>query len=56
MNRFDYDTNEWTITGVCSGAALYGHDGSLWAKSGDEAELTTYDHPLEGMDGSITNV
>lgn len=56
MNRFDYDTNEYAITGVCSGAALYGHDGSLWAKAGEENDLTTYDHPLEQMDGSTQNV
>jgi len=36
LNRFDYDTNDWAITGVCSGAAIYGHDGSLWANAGEE--------------------
>ena len=57
MNRFDYDSNEYTITGVCSGAALYGHDGSLWANAGEEGgNLTTYQHPLEQMDGSIENI
>ena len=56
MNRFDYDTNDWAITNVCSGAALYGHDGSMWASSGTIAALTTYEHPLEQIDGSSQNV
>ena len=57
MNRFDYDSNEYTITGICSGAALYGHDGSLWANAGEEGgNLTTYQHPLEQMDGSTENI
>lgn len=57
LNRFDYDTNDWAITGVCSGAAIYGHDGSLWANAGEEGgNLTTYEHPLEQMDGSTQNV
>ena len=56
MNRFDYDTNEWKITGVCSGAALYGHDGAIWAQSGEMDALTSYDHPLQQMDGSTENV
>ncbi len=57
VNRFDYDTNDWAITGVCSGAALYGHDGTLWASAGEEgSNLTTYQHPLENLDGSVKNV
>ena len=57
VNRFDYETNDWAITNVCSGAAIYGQDGTLWANSGTEGgDLTTYQHPLEGMGGDITNV
>ena len=57
MNMFDYESNEYTILGVCSGAALYGHDGSLWASAGEEGgNLTTYQHPLEQMDGSVQNI
>ena len=57
MNRFDYETNDYSVNGVCSGAALYGHDGSLWASAGEEgSNLTSYDHPLEQMDGSTENV
>lgn len=56
MNRFDYDTNDWSITAVCSGAAIYGHDGTQWALAGTFPGLTTYDHPLEQMDGSTQNV
>jgi hypothetical protein len=57
LNRFDYDTNDWSIMNVCSGAAIYGHDGALWASAGDEgSNLTTYDHPLEELDGSVRNI
>ena len=52
MNRFDYDTNEYVINAVCSGAGIYGHDGSMWAHAGDFAGLTSYNFPLEQMDGS----
>lgn len=57
LNRFNYETNDWEITGVCSGAAIYGHDGSLWASSGEEGgNLAVKNHPLEQMDGSTQNV
>ena len=57
LNRFDYDTNDWSIMNVCSGAALYGHDGTLWASAGEEgSNLTTYQHPLDDLDGSVRNV
>ena len=57
VNRFDYDTNDWAITNVCNGGAIYGQDGTLWAVSGNEGgDLSTYQHPLEGMDGSVNNV
>merc|ERR1712146_700795 len=38
------------------GAAIYGHDGTMWASSGECPALTTYQHPLEQMDGSTSNV
>jgi len=47
MNRFDYETNDWSINKVASGAAIYGHDGSKWASAGTIADLTTYQHPME---------
>ena len=56
MNRFDYDTNDWAINNVCSGAGIYGQDGSMWAHAGEFAGLTTYQHPLEQMDGSTQPV
>ena len=57
LNKFDYETNDWAITNVNSGAALYGHDGTLWASAGTEgSNLSTYQHPMEGLDGSMTNV
>ena len=56
MHKFDYDTNDWAITNVGVGAALYGQDGTMWACSGEAPALTTYQHPLEQMDGSTQNV
>lgn len=55
-NRFDYETNDWSINNVCSSSALYGHDGTQWAKSGDGDDLQSYSHPQEQMDGSVTNL
>lgn len=52
-NRFDYDTNDWAVNNVCSGAGIYGQDGSVWGVSADMPELKTYTHDLEDMDGSI---
>merc|ERR1719464_2074482 len=50
VNRFDYDVNDWSITNVCTGAGIYGQDGTLWASSGSEGgDLTTYNFTLEGM-------
>ena len=34
LSKFDEVTGEFTITNICSGAAIYGHDGSLWASAG----------------------
>jgi hypothetical protein len=57
VNRFDYDANDWSITGVCNGAAIYSQDGTLWAMSGNEGDgLADYAHPLEQMDGSVQEV
>merc|ERR1712037_355569 len=53
-NRFNYDTNDWEITNVCSGAVIYGTDGSEWGKVGEGGPLTTYDFVLEGMGASET--
>ena len=52
----DYSTNSYSVTNVCTEAAIYGHDGSAWAWSPGFPELKTYDFPLEAMDGSVTNV
>ena len=52
----DYNTNSYSAENVCSAAAIYGLDGSAWAWSPTFPELTTYEFPLEGMDGSIKNV
>ena len=53
-NRFNYDTNDWEITNVCSGAVIYGTDGSEWGNVGEGGPLTTYDFVLEGMGASET--
>ena len=37
INKFDYDTNEWTKMNVCSGAIICDHTGSIWAQSGTAA-------------------
>ena len=57
MHKFDYDTNDWAINNVANGAAIYGQDGTLWAAEGNEGgDLAEYQHPLEGMDGSVQQV
>ena len=52
----DYNTNSYVAENVCTVAAIYGQDGSAWAWSPTFPELTTYEFPLEGMDGSVKNV
>ena len=52
----DYNTNAFTVTGMCQEAAIYGLDGSAWAWSPGFPELKSYTFPMEGLDGSITNV
>ena len=52
----DYNTNSYSAENVCSAAAIYGLDGSAWAWSPTFPELSTYEFPLEGMDGSVKNV
>lgn len=53
LGRFDYEQNTFVINNVCSGAAIYGHDGTLWASAGSEGNnLSSYGHPVEQADGS----
>ena len=56
INKMDYNTNTYSIEGACTEAAIYGNDGSAWAWSPGFPELKIYQFPMEGMDGSITNV
>ena len=56
VNKMDYNTNSYSAENVCAAAAIYGLDGSAWAWSPTFPELTTYEFPLEGMDGSVKNV
>ena len=54
---FDYDTNQYVVTNVCTGAAIYGHDGSLWGKAGGEdINVTDYEMDREQDDGSMKKV
>ena len=36
----DYNTNAFTVTGMCQEAAIYGLDGSVWAWSPGFPELS----------------
>lgn len=57
MHRFNYDTNEWTTTNVCSAAGIYGHDGTLWASSPAGSDLiSSYPHEIEQEDGTVQTV
>ena len=56
VHKMDYNTNSYSAENVCTAAAIYGLDGSAWAWSPTFPELTTYEFPLEGMDGSVKNV
>ena len=56
IHKMDYNTNSYVAENVCTAAAIYGLDGSAWAWSPTFPELTTYEFPLEGMDGSVKNV
>ena len=56
-NRFDYDSNDWSIHNVNTGAGIYGHDGSLWGKSAGMPEVEKeYDYPLEDENGNVEQV
>jgi hypothetical protein len=52
----DFNTNEYTVTGICDEAGIFGNDGSSWAWSPGFPEFKAYDYNMEGMDGSITPV
>ena len=57
VNRFDYEANDWAITNCCTVASIYGLDGSLWANSTQGgAELTTYQHEIEDLEGNKKNI
>ena len=52
---FDATTNTYKVTNVCEHAAIYGHDGSLWAGSAGFA-LYNYQFDLTQEDGSKKKV
>ena len=45
INKFDHNTQQYTLTGVNEFAAIYGLDGNAWATSAGFA-LYTYEHDL----------
>ena len=56
LNKMDYNTNTYTITGVCDAAAIYGQDGSAWAWSPNFPELSLRDFKIEGMTDADTKI
>ena len=54
-NKFDHSTNQYTLTGVCEFAAIYGLDGNVWAQS-PGFSLYTYEFDLLQEDGSKKKV
>jgi hypothetical protein len=55
VNKMDYNTNTYTITGICEAAAIYGQDGSAWAWTPTFPELTTYQFEIEAFDAGEAN-
>lgn len=51
-SKFDYDSNDWAITNISSGAAIYGLEGGVWGLSEGMSELTTYQHELDDGEGN----
>ena len=55
QNVYDATTQSYKLTNVCEHAAIYGHDGSLWAGS-QNFKLDNYKHKVEQEDGSFKEV
>mmetsp|Transcript_6473 Transcript_6473/g.5556 ORF Transcript_6473/g.5556 Transcript_6473/m.5556 type:complete len:137 (-) Transcript_6473:102-512(-) len=55
QNRFNTETNEYTLTNVCEFGAIYGLDGTKWAAS-QGFELYNYEFDMELEDGSTKKV
>lgn len=56
LDKMDFNSGEYTETGVTNAAAIYGLDGSAWAWSPNFPELSSYEFPLEDMSGAVTNI
>ena len=54
-NTYDASTGQWAVTGVCSFAAVYGHDGALWAST-PGFQLANYNFDMPQEDGSTKSV
>ena len=56
QNFYSKVKDEFTKKNVCTTAAIIGHDGVIWASSKGWPGLKEYEHAVEEMDGSSTNV
>ncbi len=55
QNRYDPTTQEYTLTNCCTGAALYGQEGTPWAAT-QGFTLSEYEFEVEQEDGSKKKV
>merc|ERR1711990_339090 len=54
LDKMNFNTGEYTKTGVCEAAAIYGQDGSAWAWSPNFPELQPQQVTIEGMTDADT--
>lgn len=54
VNKMDFETNTYSVEGICEAAAIYGHDGSAWAWSPTFPELLNTSVTIEGMSAADT--
>lgn len=54
VNKMDYNTNTYSVEGICDAAAIYGFDGSAWAWSPTFPELLSQSVTIEGMSAADT--
>ena len=52
-NTLDPDTNQYSVTGVGTHAAIYGKDGSKWGTT-EGFELYAYEYEIDQGDGTTT--
>ena len=54
--KYTKKADGFAVKNVCCMAAIIGLDKTVWAQTPNFTGLNDYDHPLEGDDGSTTNV